>query len=99
MTLDSAPSVQNGKRMERVLSIEGVEDLRGKTVFKGLFGDDLVIVPDEDEKPEITVATKLTKRDHKALERWACKFGISKYKFVRDCITQQMKDLTMLTEP
>ena len=38
--------------MERVLSIEGVEDLRGKTVFKGLFGDDLVIVSDEDENPE-----------------------------------------------
>jgi hypothetical protein len=85
--------------MGRVLSIEGVEDLRGMTVFKGLFGDDLVIVPDEDEKPEITVATKLTKREHEALEGWAYKFGISKCKFIRDCICQQMKDLTMLTEP
>ena len=85
--------------MERVLSIEGVEDLKGKTVFKGLFGEDLVIVSDEDEKPEITVATKLTKREHEALEGWAYKFGISKCKFIRDCICQQMKDLTMITEP
>jgi hypothetical protein len=85
--------------MERVLSIEGVEDLKGKTVFKGLFGEDLVIVSAEDEKPEITVATKLTKREHEALEGWAYKFGISKCKFMRDCICQKMKDLTMLTEP
>ena len=84
--------------MERVLSIEGVEDLKGKTVFKGLFGEDLVIVSDEDEKPGITVATKLTKREHEALEGWAYKFGISKCKFMRDCICQKMKDLTMLTE-
>ena len=62
--------------MDRVLAIEGVEDLKGKTVFKGLFGDDLVIVPDEDEKPEITVTTKLTKREHDALEEYACQFGI-----------------------
>ena len=86
--------------MERVLSIEGVEDLRGKTVFKGLFGDDLVIVDDgEDEKPTVPVMTKLTPTEAAALDGWAYKFGISKCKFIRDCITQQMKDLTMLTEP
>ena len=85
--------------MDRVLAIEGVEDLRVKTVFKGLFGDDLVIVPDEDEKPTVPVMTKLTTREHEALEGWAYKFGISKCKFIRDCIRQNMKDLTILTEP
>ena len=84
--------------MDRVLAIEGVEDLKGKTVFKGLFGDDLVIVPDEDEKPEITVTTKLTKREHEALEGWAYKFGISKCKFIRDCIREKLEDLRILTE-
>lgn len=84
--------------MERVLAIEGVEDLKGKTVFKGLFGDDLVIVPDDDEKPEITVTTKLTKREHDALEEYACQFGISKYKFMRDCIREKLEDLRILTE-
>ena len=69
-------------------------------MFKGLFGDDLVIVDDgEEEKPEISVTTKLTKREYEALEGWAYKFGISKCKFMRDCICQQMKDLTMITEP
>lgn len=85
--------------MDRVLAIEGVEDLKGKTVFKGLFGDDLVIVSDEDEKPEITVSTKLTKRENDALEGWAYKFGMNKSKFIRHCLRQQMKDLTILTEP
>ena len=85
--------------MERVLAIEGVEDLKGKTVFKGLFGDDLVIVPDEDEKPTVPVMSKLTKREYDALEGWAYKFGMSKSKFIRHCIRQQMKDLTTLTEP
>lgn len=84
--------------MDRVLAIEGVEDLTGKTVFKGLFGDDLVIVPDENEKPEITVATKLTNREHEALEGWAYKFSMSKSKFIRECIRQQMKDLTILID-
>ena len=86
--------------MDRVLAVEGVEDLKGKTVFKGLFGDDLVIVDDaEDEKPTVPVMTKLTKREHEALEGWVYKFGISKSKFIRDCICQKMKDLTMITEP
>ena len=85
--------------MERVLLADGVEDLRGKTVFKGLFGEDLVIVPDEDETPSIAVTTKLTKREYEALEGWAYKFGMSKMKFIRHCLRQQMKDLTMLTEP
>ena len=86
--------------MDRVLAIEGVEDLTGKTIFKGLFGDDLVIVDDaEKEKPTVPVMTKLTKREYEALEGWAYKFGISKCKFIRDCITKQMKDLTTLTEP
>ena len=85
--------------MDRVLAIEGVEDLKGKTVFKGLFGDDLVIVPDEEEKPTVPVMTKLTPTEAAALDGWAYKFGISKCKFIRDCICQQMKDLTMITEP
>ena len=85
--------------MDRVLAIEGVEDLKGKTVFKGLFGDDLVIVPDEEEKPTVPVMTKLTPTEAAALDGWAYKFGISKCKFIRDCICQQMKDLTMLTDP
>lgn len=86
--------------MDRVLAIEGVKDLKDRRVFKGLFGDDLVIVDDnEEEKPTVPVTTKLTKREHEALEGWAYKFGISKSKFIRDCITNQMKDLTMLTEP
>ena len=67
-------------------------------MFKGLFGEDLVIVPDEDEKPEITVTTKLTKREHEALEGWAYKFGISKYKFMRDCIREKLENLRILTE-
>ena len=85
--------------MDRVLAIEGVEDLKGKTVFKGLFGDDLVIVPDEEEKPTVPAMTKLTPTEAAALDGWAYKFGISKCKFIRDCITNQMKELTMLTEP
>ena len=85
--------------MDRVLAIEGVEDLKGKTVFKGLFGDDLVIVPDEEEKPTVPVMTKLTPTEAAALDGWAYKFGISKCKFIRDCICQQMKELTMLTDP
>ena len=85
--------------MDRVLAIEGVEDLKGKTVFKGLFGDDLVIVPDEEEKPTVPVMTKLTPTEAAALDGWAYKFGISKCKFIRDCICQKMKDLTMITEP
>lgn len=85
--------------MERVLLADGVEDLRGKTVFKGLFGDDLVIVLDEEEKVNMPIASKLTKREYEALEGWAYKFGMSKMKFIRHCIRQQMKDLTMLSEP
>ena len=86
--------------MDRVLAIEGVEDLTGKTVFKGLFGDDLVIVDDaEKENPTVPVMTKLTKREHEALEGWAYKFGMSKAKFIRHCLRQQMKDLTTLSEP
>ena len=86
--------------MDRVLAIEGVEDLTGKTVFKGLFGDDLVIVDDaEKENPTVPVMTKLTKREHEALEGWAYKFGMSKAKFIRHSLRQQMKDLTTLSEP
>ena len=86
--------------MERVLSIEGVEDLRGKRVFKGLFGEDLVIVNDgEEEKPTVAVTTKLTPTEAAALDGWAYKFGMSRFKFIRHCLKQQMKDLTMLTEP
>ena len=86
--------------MDRVLAIDGVDDLRGKTVFKGLFGEELVIVDDRrDEKPTVPVMTKLTPTEAAALEGWAYKFGISKCKFICDCITNQMKDLTMLTEP
>ena len=86
--------------MERVLLADGVEDLKGKRTFKGLFGEDLVMVDDrEEESPSIPVTTKLTKSENEALESWAYKFGISKYKLMRDCIRQQMKDLTMLTEP
>ena len=85
--------------MDRVLAIDGVKDLKGKTVFKGLFGDDLVIVPDEEEKPTVPVMTKLTPKEAAALDGWAYKFGISKCKFIRDCICQKMKDLTMITEP
>ena len=83
--------------MERVLLIDGVEDLRNKQVFKGLFGDDLVIVDDgEEEKPTVSVTTKLTPTEAAALEGWAYKFGISKAKMMRDMIKQQMKDLTTL---
>lgn len=90
----------NNITMERVLSIEGVEDLKGKTVFKGLFGDDLVIVDDaEEEKLSVTVMTNITQREHEALKGWAYKFGMSKAKFIRHCLRQQMKDLTILTEP
>ena len=85
--------------MDRVLAIEGVKDLKGKTVFKGIFGDDLVIVPDEEEKQSVPVMTKLTPTEAAALDGWAYKFGISRSKFIRDCICQQMKDLTMITEP
>lgn len=85
--------------MERVLLADGVEDINGKTVFKGLFGDDLVIVADEQEKVDIPIASKLTKREHDALEGWAYKFGMSKMKFIRHCILQQIKELTMLSNP
>ena len=68
-------------------------------MFKGLFGDDLVIVPDEEEKPTVPVMTKLTPTEAAALDGWAYKFGISKCKFIRDCICQKRKDPTMITEP
>lgn len=78
---------------------DGVENLSNKTVFKGLFGEDLVIVSDEQEKTSVPVATKLTQKEYDALEGWSYKFGMSKSKFIRHCLRQQMKDLTMLTEP
>lgn len=86
--------------MERVLLVDGVENIEGKRTFKGLFGEDLVMVDDrEEESPSIPVTTKLTKSENEALESWAYKCGISKYKLMRDCIRQQLKDLQMLTEP
>jgi len=84
--------------MDKVLAIDGVEDLKGKTVFKGLFGDDLVIVPEENEKPTVPVATKLTATESAELDEWACKFGISKYKFIRDCIREKLENLKILSE-
>ncbi len=87
-------------RMERVLLADGVENIEGKRTFKGLFGEDLVMVNDrEEESPTIPVTTKLTKSENEALESWAYKCGISKYKLMRDCIRQQLRDLQMLTEP
>ena len=86
--------------MERVLLVDGVENNEGKRTFKGLCGDDLVMVDDrEEESTSIPVTTKLTKSENEALESWAYKCGISKYKLMRDCIRQQLKDLEMLTEP
>ena len=89
--------------MERVLLADGVEnldDLKGKQIFTGLFGDELVMVNERKiEKPSIPVVTKLTKSENDAMEAWARRCGISKYKFIRDCIRQQLKDLDLLTEP
>ena len=86
--------------MERVLLVDGVENIEGKRTFKGLFGEDLVMVDDrEEESPSIPVATKLTKSENEALESWAYKCGISKYKLMRDCIRQQLRDLEILTSP
>ena len=86
--------------MERVLLAEGVENIEGKKTFKGLFGEELIMVNDrEKESPTILVSTKLTKSENEALEKWAYKCGISKYKLMRDCIRQQLRDLQMLTEP
>lgn len=86
--------------MERVLLAEGVENIEGKRTFKGLFGEELIMVNDrEEESPTIPVTTKLTKSENEALESWAYKCGISKYKLMRDCIRQQLQDLQMLTEP
>ena len=79
---------------------EGVENIEGKKTFKGLFGEELIMVNDrEKESPTILVSTKLTKSENEALEKWAYKCGISKYKLMRDCIRQQLRDLQMLTEP
>ena len=86
--------------MERVLLAEGVESIEGKKTFKGLFGEGLIMVNDREEKsPTIPVTTKLTKSENDTLERWAYNCGISKYKLMRDCIRQQLRDLQMLTEP
>ena len=89
--------------MERVLLADGVEnldDLKGKQIFTGLFGDELVMVNKREiEKPSIPVTTKLTKSENDAMEAWSRRCGISKYKFIRDCIRQQLKDLDLLTEP
>ena len=89
--------------MERVLLADGVEnldDLKDKQIFTGLFGDELVMVNEREfEKPSIPVTTKLTKSENDAMEAWARMCGISKYKFIRDCIRQQLKDLDLLTEP
>ena len=85
--------------MDRVLAIDGVEDLIGKKVFKGLFGDDLVMYNDKYEKPTVSVATKLTPTEAAQLEELAYKFGVSKCKFIRDCITHRMKELAILIEP
>ena len=89
--------------MERVLLADGVEnldDLKGKQIFTGLFGDELVMMNERKiEKPSIPVTTKLTKSENDAMEAWAIRCGISKYKFIRDCIRQQLKYLDLLTEP
>lgn len=89
--------------MEQVLLADGVEnldDLKCKQIFTGLFGDELVMVNEREiEKPSIPVTTKLTKSENDAMESWARRCGISKYKFIRDCIRQQLKDLDLLTEP
>ena len=89
--------------MERAVSIGGVHDLRGKTVFTDLFGDDLVFDKkgkrDKKGKAKINVTTKLTEREYEALIEWAEAFGMSKAKFIRHCIIQHLKDLTMLNEP
>ena len=99
MTLRGTTFKSNSE-MERVLLVDGVENIEGKRTFKGLFGEDLVMVDDrEEESPSIPVTTKLTKSENEALESWAYKCGISKYKLMRDCIRQQLKDLEMLTEP
>lgn len=83
--------------MERAVSIDGVCDLRGKTVFTDLFGDELVFEKNEAKpSPKIPVATKLTEREHEALIGWAQTFGMSKAKFIRHCIIQHLKDLMML---
>jgi hypothetical protein len=86
--------------MERVLLVDGVKNVEGKRTFKGLFGEDLVIVDDiEQESLSVAVVTKLTKSENDELERWALKCGISKSKLMRDCIRQQLQDLQMLSEP
>ena len=86
--------------MERAVSIDGVRDLRGKTVFTDLFGDELVFEKNgKGGTPKIPVATKLTEREHEALIGWAEAFGMSKAKFIRHCIIQHLKDLMMLNEP
>lgn len=85
--------------MERAVSIDGVRDLRGKMVFTDLFGDDLVFAENKTTaSPKIPVATKLTEREHEALIGWAQAFGMSKAKFIRHCIIQHLKDLTILNE-
>ena len=79
--------------------MRALKTLKARRYSRGLFGDDLVIVPDEEEKPTVPVMTKLTPTEAAALDGWVYKFGISKCKFIRDCICQKMKDLTMITEP
>jgi len=84
--------------MEIVLLAEEVQPSKRKQVFKGLFGEDLVMIDDDWDKPTESATTKLTKREYEALEGWASKFNMSKARFMRDCIKQRMKDLRMLCE-
>ena len=84
--------------MEKTYPLEAVYDLRGKTLCKGLFGEDLVIVR-EEERPTVLVSTKLTKAESDAVEGWAYKFGMPKSKMIRDMIRQQLRDFAILHTP
>ena len=82
----------------RTLSVEGVEKLQGQ-VFTDLFGEKVTVVDSSEvESAIINVSTKLTPSENAAVERYAAQFHISKYKFLRDCIKQQLKDLDTLFE-
>lgn len=85
--------------MEMTMPIECVENLEGKEVFTGLFGEQLVNINTRDlEKPHWSVACKLTLSEIRQFEILRRKFGMSKYRFARHCICQQLKDLALLLD-
>ena len=85
--------------MEITMPVECVENLENKEVFTGLFGEQLVNINTRNlEKPTFAITLKLTLTEIRQFELLRRKFGMSRSRFARHCICQQLKDLALLLE-